>query len=184
MGDRAVIDQVTAALVAHIESWLPDVGTVRVHSLSATEKPFPASNVVIALVAVDAHEHLRSLPLVQTGDGFERPPLHLRLSYAITFTGSHTDAQARLARVLALFHTTPILRAADLTPAVGAKLGALTVQLRNTTADERNHIWTAWGREALLALFYTVDVALVDLLDGVEGWGTVTEHRLGYVGTT
>ena len=182
MGDRDVIDQVTSALVAHMQTRLPELGTVHVHSLSAAETPFPASNVVVALVAVDAHEHMRSLPLVETVDGFERPPLRLRLSYAITFTGAHADAQTRLARVLALFHTAPILRPAQLTPAVGTRLGTLTVQLRNTTADERNHIWTAWGREARLALFYTVDVALVDLLEGAEGWGSVTEHRVDYVG--
>jgi len=179
-----VIDQVTSALVAYMQARLPDLGTVQVHSLSNAETPFPASNVVLALVAVDVHEHLRSLPLVETGDGFQRPPLHLRLSYAITFTGGHTEAQMRLARVLALFHTTPILRTAELTPAVGAKLGTLTVQLRNTTADERNHIWTAWGREARLALFYNVDVALVDLLEGTEGWGTVEQHRIDYAGAT
>ena len=177
-----MIDQVTSALVAHMQSRLPDLGTVQVHSLSAAELQFPASSVVVALIAVDAHEHMRNLPLVETGDGFERPPLHLRLSYAITFTGTHTEAQTRLARVLALFHTTPILRTAELTPAVGARLGTLTVQLRNTTADERNHIWTAWGREARLALYYTVDIAVVDLLEGTEGWGTVTQHRVDYVG--
>jgi len=177
-----LIDQVTSALVAHMQARLPDLGTVQVHSLSAAETPFPASNVVVALIAVDAHEHLRSLPLVETGDGFERPPLHLRLSYAITFTGAHADAQTNLARVLALFHTVPILRTAELTPAVGAELGTLTVQLRNTTADERNHIWTAWGREARLALYYTVDVALVDLLADTRGWGSVSEHRVDYLG--
>jgi hypothetical protein len=183
MGDRAVIDQVTSALVGYMQSRLPDLGTVQVHSLSAGETPLPSSSVVIALAAVDAHEHMRSLPLVETGDGFERPPLRLRLSYVVTFTGDHAEAQTRLASVLALFHTTPILHTAELTPALGAKLGTLTVQLRNTTADERNHIWTAWGREARLALYYTVDVALIDLLDDAEGWGTVTQHRVNYVGS-
>jgi hypothetical protein len=177
-----VIDQVTAALVAHIQSWLPDVGTVQVHSLSAADAALPANKMVMALAAVDVHEHLRNLPVVETGDGFQRQPLHLRLSYVVTHTGPHDEAQLRLARVLALFHTTPILRTADLPPGVGAKLGSLTVQPRNTTADERNNIWTAWGREARLALFYNVDVALVDLLEGIEGWGKVTQHRVDYVG--
>lgn len=179
-----MIDQVTLALVAHIESRLPEVGTVQVHSLSAAENPLPAGNVVVALVAVDEHEHMRSLPHVETGDGFRRQPLHLRLLYVVTFTGLHTEAQTRLAGVLALFHTTPILRIADLPPAVGARLGTLTVQLHNTTADERNHIWTAWGREARLALYYTVDVALVDMLGGADGWGRVARHRVDYVGSS
>lgn len=179
-----MIDQVTSALVSHLQTRLPQIGTVRVHSLSAGETPLPDNSVVLALVAVEEHEHMRSLAPVETEDGFRRQPLHLRLSYAITYTGPHDEAQTRLARVLALFHTTPILRTGDLPPAIGSRLPTLTVQLRNTTADERNHIWTAWGREARLALFYTVDVALVDLLAGEEGWGSVTQVRVEYVGAS
>lgn len=179
-----MIDQVTVALVGHIQTRLPEIGTVQVHSLSAGESPLPDKSIVLALVAIEEHEHLRSLPLVETDDGFRRQPLHLRLSYAVTYTGTHAEAQTRLARVLALFHTRPILRTGDLPPSLGVTLPTLTVQLRNTTADERNHIWTAWGREAMLALFYTVDVALVDLLGGEQGSGTITKHRVDYVGAS
>ena len=177
-----MIDQVTAALVAHIQTRLPDVGTVQVHSLSAADGALPTGKLVIALVAVEESEHLRSLPLVETGDGFQRQPLHLRLSYVITYIGPHDEAQARLARVLALFHTTPILRSGELPPVLATRLGTVTVQLRNTTADERDRIWSAWRREGRLALYYDVDIALVDLLAGEEGWGKVTQHRVDYVG--
>jgi len=71
-----------------------------------------------------------------------------RLSYLITYIGDHDEAQTRLARVLALFHTTPILRAAQLPAPVCDHIDTLTVQLRKTSHDERNHIWTALGRPA------------------------------------
>jgi hypothetical protein len=178
-----VIGLVTAALVRHIESRTPDLGTwVDVHSLSAADPAPVANHLVLALLAVDEHEHLRNSPPVPTEDGFQRAPLHLRLSYLITHIGAHEEAQIRLARVLAIFHTTPILRTGDLPADVAAHVSTLTVRLRNTTADERNHIWSALGRQARLALFYTVDVALIDLLDGPEGWGRVTQHRVDYVG--
>jgi len=176
-----VIDLITAALAGHIESRTPDLGSwVDVHSMSAAD-PAPTTNrLVLALIAVDAHEHLRNTPPVSTPDGYRRAPLHLRLSYLVTHVGPHDEAQARLARVLAIFHTTPILRTADLPADVAAHVSTLTVHLRNTTADERGHIWSALGRQARLALFYTVDVALIDLLGDPDGWGVVTRHRVDY----
>ena len=178
-----MIDLITAALVRHIESRTPDLGSwVDVHSMSAADSAPTTNHLVLALIAVDAHEHLRNSPPVSTPDGYQRAPLHLRLSYLVTHVGPHDEAQTRLARVLAIFHTTPILRTADLPADVAAHVSTLTVRLHNTTADERSHIWSALGRQARLSLFYTVDVALIDLLDGVDGWGTVTQHRVDYVG--
>ena len=83
--------------------------------------------------------------------------------------------------MLALFHTTPILRTAELTPAVGAKLGTLTVQLRNTTADERNHIWTAWGARPAGAVLHRRR-GPGGPARGHRGLGPVTQHRVDYVG--
>jgi hypothetical protein len=178
-----VIELITAALAGHIESRTPDLGSwVDVHSMSAADPAPVANHLVLALLAVDAHEHLRNSPPVSTGDGYQRAPLHLRLSYLITHVGPHDEAQARLARVLAIFHTTPILRTSDLPADVAAHVSTLTVRLCNTTADERSYIWSALGRQARLALYYTVDVALIDLLDGPDGWGIVTKHRVDYVG--
>lgn len=178
-----MIELVTSALVSHIESRTPDLKSwVEVHSMSAADPAPTVNRLVVALVAVDAHEHLRNSPPVPTADGYRRAPLHLRLSYLLTYVGPHDEAQARLARVLAIFHTTPILRTADLPADVADHVRTLTVQLRNTTADERSYIWSALGRQARLALFYTVDVALIDLLDGPDGWGMVTQHRVDYVG--
>jgi hypothetical protein len=177
-----VIDRISAVLVAHIKSRTPDLGSwVEIHSLSAADQDPTDNHLVVALIAVDAHEQLRNSPPVPTARGYRRAPLYLRLSYLITHIGKHDEAQTRLARVLAIFHTTPILHPADLPSDVAAHVSSLTVQLRNTTADERNHIWTALGRQARLALYYTVDVALVDVLDAPEGWGRVTQHRIEYV---
>jgi hypothetical protein len=177
-----VINLITAALAAHIESRTPDLGSwVEGHSMSAADPAPTANHLVLALIAVDAHEHLRNSPPVATADSYRRAPLHLRLSYLLTHVGPHDEAQARL-RVLAIFHTTPILRTADLPAVLAGHVSSLTVHLRNTTADERGHIWSALGRQARLALYYTIDVALIDLLDGPDGWGVVTQHRVDYVG--
>jgi len=107
--------------------------------------------------------------------------MHLRLDYLVTYVGAHDEAQARLARVLAVFHTTPILGPAELPSVVTDHVSQITVRLRTTTADERNQVWTSLGRPARLALFYTVDVVPVDLLAGPDGWGRVVEHQVTYV---
>lgn len=178
-----MIDQVTQALSTHIQNRTPDLGAwVVIHSLSAAEDAPRAQKLVLALIAVDEHDHLRNAPLVQSQDGYRRPPMHLRLHYLITYIGKHEEAQARLARVLAVFHTTPVLRAGDLPSSITDHVDTLTVRLENTTADERNHVWTSLGREGRLALFYTVDVAPIDLLETPDGWGRVEQHRVDYVG--
>ena len=160
---------------------LPLGAWVDLHSLSAADADPTANHLVIALHAVEEHPHLRNRPLVGTPDGYVRPPLALRLHYVITYIGDHDEAQSRLDRVVAVFHTTPIIGRAQLRPALAAQADSITVRLVTTTPDERNQIWGALGRSARLALFYTVDVAPVDLLTR-DGAGTVTAHRIDYVG--
>lgn len=177
-----MIDLVTGALVAHLQTRLPDLGTWVVHSLSNADTAPAKDKLVIALLSVEEHEHTRNAPLVETMNGLQRPPLQLRLNYLITYFGQHDEAQARLARVVSVFHTTPILAAADLPPALAAQVERVTVRLRNTNADERLQTWSSLGRPGRLSLYYTVDVAPVLLLPDADGWGRVTSHEVDYVG--
>lgn len=176
-----MIRDVSETLVDVVHQATPDLGAWAVlSSLSAADADPAANKLAVALYAVEEHPHMRNRPLVSTPDGYVRPPLPLLLRYLMTFTGPHDEAQTRLARVIAAFHTFPILPQSRLTPALAAVVKTITVRLVTTTADERNQIWGALGRSARLALFYEVDVAPIDLLSK-DGAGTVTEHRVEYV---
>jgi len=178
-----VIAEVTDALTDVIHRATPDLGSwVIQHSLSQGDKDAVTdAKGVIALLAVEEHEHLRNLPLVEGNAGLVRAPLALRLHYLVTYWGVHDEAQRRLARVVQAFHTTPILRSADLQPPLSDEVESITVRLVPADHDRRNQIWGALGRSGRLALFYDVDVAPVPVLER-EGAGRVREHRLDYVG--
>ena len=178
-----MISDVSDALVDVIHQATPDLAPWMLqHSLSQGETAAPTDNKgILALLAVEEHEHLRNAPLVEGIAGLVRPPLALRLHYLVTYWGVHDEAQQRLARVVQAFHTTPILRSPDLQPPLADQVESLTVRLVPADHDRRNQIWGALGRSGRLALFYTVDVAPVPVLQR-EGAGRVREHRLDYVG--
>lgn len=179
-----MIREVSETLVDVIEQATPDLGSwVDLSSLSASDKEPTTRHLMVALYALDEHPHLVNRPLVSSPAGHVRAPLALRLHYLISYVGDHAEAQTRLARVVAVFHTAPILGPAMLPPALAATVAGLTVRLVTTTADERNQIWGALGRPARLALFYDVDVAPVDLI-AHDGAGTIQAHQIDYaVGT-
>ena len=177
-----MIDLVTDALVTFLQTRVPDVGTWTVHSLSNADTAPAKDKPVIALIAVDEHEHTRNRPLVDTLNGLQRPPLQLRLEYLLTYVGKHDEAQKRLSRVVSAFHTRPILGSGELSPALAEQVERVTVRLRNTTADERNQIWSALGRNGRLSLFYTVDVAPAPLLPDADGERRIRSHEIDYVG--
>lgn len=169
---------VTQALLDEVHRRTPDLGTWAVAASLSEADPAPAANrLAVALLAVSEHDHLRNAPAVPSPEGFRRAPLALRLHYLMTWTGPHDEAQLRLARVLAVFHTTPVLGPAHLAPELAAQVERVTVRLRTTTADERNQVWGALGRPARLALFYDVDVAAVSPLEPLDGWGRIETSR-------
>lgn len=179
-----MIREVSESLVDVIENATPDLGSwVELSSLSAADKEPTLRRLALALYAVEEHPHLVNRPLVTSPDGYVRAPLALRLHYLVSYTGDHDEAQSRLARVVAVFHTTPIVGPAQLPPALAQDVASLTVRLVTTTADERNQIWGALGRAARLALFYGVDVAPVNLV-AHDGAGAVQAHRIDYVGAS
>ena len=176
-----MIGEISAELVDLVHRATPDLGSwVVIHSLSSAETtPLPERKLILAMLAVEEHEHLRNRPLVEGNAGLVRAPLSLRLHYLVTYIGDHDEAQVRLARVVQAFHTTPILRPPELDAALAERVESLTIRLVPTSHDERNQVWGALGRAGRLSLFYTVDVAAVPVLER-DGAGRVREHRLDY----
>lgn len=181
----AVILEVTEALRGVVLQATPDLGSwITLHSLCQADKtPLPDAKGVLALLAVEEHDHLRNRPLVEGLTGLVRAPISLKLHYLLTFTGDHDEAQRRLARVVQAFHTTPVLRAPYLQPPLADEVDCVTIRLVGPSHDERNQIWGALGRAGRLAVFYDVDVAPVPVLER-EGAGRVLEHRIEYLGAT
>jgi hypothetical protein len=177
-----MITEVSEALRDVIHQATPDYGTwVVLHSLSQADKTqLPETKGILALVAVEEHEHTRNRPLIEGRTGLVRAPLSLKLHYLATFTGDHDEAQRRLGRIVQAFHTTPILRAPLLQPPLADEVETVTVRLVGPSHDERNQIWGALGRPGRLSLFYEVDVAPVPVLER-DGGGRVVEHRIQYV---
>jgi hypothetical protein len=179
-----LIDQVSKTLVDVIQQASPDKDSwVKISSLSAADSAPTVNTLAVALYAVEEHPHLRNRPPVNTAQGYLRPPVALRLRYLMTYWGPHEEAQARLARVIAVFATTPIIGKPQMTPLLAAEVETITVRLMTTTADERFQIWGALGRNARLSLFYEVDVAPVNLI-ARDGSGTITAHRIDYVSSS
>jgi hypothetical protein len=178
-----VIREVSEALRDVVHQATPDLGSwVVLHSLSQADKTLlPDTKGILALIAVEEHAHLRNRPLVESIAGLVRAPLSLKLHYLITYIGEHDEAQSRLGRIVQAFHTTPILRQADLKPTLADMVESVTIRLLAPTHDERNQIWGVLGRAGRLSLFYEVDVAPIPVLER-EGAGRVREHRIDYVG--
>jgi hypothetical protein len=157
---ETIIDYL-AAETADLDDW------VVAAAIDADAPALTANKLHVFLYGVDEHVHMRNLPLESTPAGYVRPPLWLRLSYLVVYNNAdnHLETQARLARVVQVFHTTPILRAPDLRPELLERVETLTIRLRSPSLEERNQIWTGLGRPMRLALYYEVDVAPVPPLE-------------------
>ncbi len=176
-----MIELVTKALVDHLTARTADVdsGWIEATSLESGQA-ITANHLHVCLYAVEEHGHLRNAPLVNGPEGWHRPPLGLRLYYVMTYaSGVQSEVQSRLSRVLQVFHTTPVLGPDALPPEVSKFVERVTIRLHNPPAEERNHLWTAFGRGMRLALYYEVDVAMIPVSER-EGAGTVVEHRIEY----
>ncbi len=156
-----LIDAVSRTLKRHLLSTFPDtMDWVEIAAAPTdSETQWPSGKLVLFLYAVEEAPHFRNLGLRPTADGFEPQPLHLLLSYLVTFsTDDHEEAQKRLERVLAAFHARPRLTAADLEPELVPVVDALTIRLRSMSTEELNRIWTALNHSLRLSLFYEVGV--------------------------
>lgn len=160
-----MIADVTQALIDLIASKTPEtpnwVQATSLHGGTATDPT--AEKLHVFLYAVEEHAHLRNQPPMLTPDGYRRPPLALRLHYLMTYVDtSHLECQSRLAKVAEIFYDTPILGPERLKPALAAKVGRITVRMRNPGAEERSQVWTGLGRPMRLALYYDVDIAPIE----------------------
>ncbi|MGA5761788.1 Pvc16 family protein [Nonomuraea bangladeshensis] len=175
-----MIDEVSRTLVEVLETRAGlGPGWVEVSSLEG-DATLTANKLHICMYAIDEHPHLRNAPPVSTPNGYERAPLCVRLSYVMIYNSTdHLEVQTRLARVVQVFHTVPVLGPELLRPALTPMVERLTVRLYSPPPDERTGLWTAYERGMRLALYYQVDVALLSLLDH-EGHGVVKEHRIVY----
>ena len=175
-----MIRAVSEALVDVIHQNTPDLGDwVVLHSLNSADTGPATTKAALALLAVAPHPHLVNRPLVERAAGLVRAPLALRLHYLVTVFGAHDEAQTKIARIVQVFHTTPIIGRSMLQPPLSTAVDSVTVRLLSPTAEERNQIWSTLGRPGRLALFYEVDVAPVEVIER-EGAGRVRTHRVGY----
>jgi hypothetical protein len=177
-----VIRDVTEALIDLIAAKTPEtpnwVLATGLHGGTGTDPT--TEKLHIALYAVEEHAHLRNQPPVLTPDGYRQAPLSLRLHYLMTYIDSdHLECQARLAKVAEIFHDTPILGPERLRPALAAKVGRITVRMRNPGAEERSQIWTGLGRPMRLALYYDVDVAPIEST-ALEGARAIERREIEY----
>jgi hypothetical protein len=176
-----VIDLVTKALVHQLATATADLGDwVKVAAIDAEATAPTKDTLHVVLYGIDEHDHLRNLPLEPSPAGLVRPPLYLRLSYLLAYFGDrHEEVQRRLARVVEVFHTTPILRAPQLDAQLAARVHSITVRLRSPSLDERNQLWTAMSRPMRLGLYYEVDVAPVPSAQR-DGHGRVSTLDVRY----
>lgn len=160
-----MIADVTQALLDVIVSKTPEtpnwVLATSLHGGTATDPT--AEKLHVFLYAVEEHAHLRNQPPVLTADGYRRPPMALRLHYLMTYIDTnHLECQERLAKVAEIFYDTPVLGPERLKPPLAAKVGRITVRMRNPGAEERSQVWTSLGRPMRLALYYDVDIAPIE----------------------
>jgi hypothetical protein len=176
-----MILEVSEALVDVIHAATPDIGDwVELHSLTQVGTAPTTTDAQLTLIAVAPHPHMINRPLVEGIAGLVRAPLHLRLTYVVTYLGEHSEAQIRLDRIAQAFHTTPIIKRSDLEPPLSDAVESITIRMLSPTADERNQIWGTLGRSGPVSLFYEVDVAPVPVIER-EGAGRMREHRIDYV---
>jgi len=175
---------VTRTLQQQLLDVAPELGSwVEVANLQSDDQAAaPKEKVILFLYAVGENPHLRNLPLEQLADGrYRQPPMALTLSYLITYNSPKaTEGQPRLALVLRAFHTKPRLGPADLDSSIVGQVESLSVRLRAMGPEELNQVWTALNVGLRPALFYEVDVALIEPFETAELTQPVRERELRY----
>lgn len=179
-----MIDEVTRTLVDHLQAATADIGANWIQTTSLGGSGALAQDKLhVCLYAVAEHSHLRNQPLQRAArGGYELPPIALGLHYLLVFessTDDHLEQQARLSRIIQVFHTQPILGPASLSTALPPRVQQLTVRLHSPGPEERSQIWGAYSRPLQLALYYEVDVAFLPPL-AHEGAGEISDHEVRY----
>ena len=140
-----------------------------------------ADKVVLFLYAVSENRHLHNQPPEQLADGrYRQAPLALTLHYLLAYNGPKAEnSQAHLALVLRAFHSKQRLGPAELYQDIQGEVDGLTIRLRAMTPEELNQVWTALNVGMRPALFYDVDVAVIEPQD-VPLTGPVRDREVRY----
>jgi hypothetical protein len=144
---QAIVDVIGSATVEY-GSWIDVAG------LSAAD-PAPApARLTVALYAIAARPTARNVPVVG------RPgALSSTLRYVMVVAGDHLEAQTRLEQVALALDQHPVIEGSSLSPALRGAVDRIAVRARETTDEERYHIWAALARPQMLGLYYDADVA-------------------------
>ncbi len=178
-----MIREVTETLVELIQRETPDLGEWVTPISLHEDATLPGTRLAVCLYAIDEHTHARNRPMEYDGDRYRRPPAMMRLSYMIAFFGgddsvAHLDEQQRLDRVLQVFHNYPTITPTDMSGSLGESVDKLTVRMWSPPIEERNEIWTGFGRSMRLALFYQVDAVPITTTEA--GGPPITSQQIDF----
>ncbi|HEV2875600.1 MAG TPA: DUF4255 domain-containing protein [Thermoleophilaceae bacterium] len=164
----------------------PGIGSsgVEISNLQS-DKPDGASadKLILFLYAVSENRHLHNLPPDQLPDGrYRQAPLALTLHYLITYNSPDAEqGQPRLALVLRAFHSRARLGPSDLHQDIQNDVEGLTIRLRAMGSEELNQVWTALNVGMRPALFYDVDLALLEPFADVPLTPPVSDREARYL---
>jgi hypothetical protein len=175
-----MIYAVSNTLKAYLETRFPEAASwVTIATRRDTEtNTFPQAQLALLLYAVSENPYLRNQGPRSTADGYGPAPLAVTLYYLVAYGSTDAEqVQRRLALVLQAFESATRIGPGELDSELVGKVDQLTVRLRALTPEELNRIWTALGYGMRVALYYEVDVALLEPLE-LELTGPVTERRI------
>ena len=180
-----MIREVSETIADLIESSAPELAPWVSHvGLESDSNTLPNDGLVLSLYSIEENGHMRNRPPELDGEHFRRAAMSMRLSYLVFFNGAatptqHLETQSRLDRVAQIFHTNPILGPAILAPSLIGVIDRLAVRLWSPTAEERNQIWTAFGRPMRLALYYLVETVPI-VPTQADGSTPITTETIEY----
>lgn len=178
-----MIREVTETLISIIHRETPDLGDwaspVSLHEGATV----PSNQLAVFLYRIGEHAHARNRPMEFDGDRYRRPPIMMQLNYLMAWFGAdspqaHLDEQARLDRLIQVFHSHPVIPGSDLPNGVAEHVDQLAVRLWSPTDEERNEIWTGVNRPMRLSLFYRVDAVPIE--PTTRGGPPITEQQIQY----
>lgn len=178
-----MIRDVTESLLSLIHRETPDLGewasAVSLHE-GAT---IPTNQLAVFLYRIGEQAHSRNRPMEFDGERYRRPPMMVQLHYLMAWFGAdgvdaHLDEQARLDRLIQVFHSHPIVEASDLPAALADNVDRLAIRMWSPTDEERNEIWTGVRRPMRLSLFYQVEA--IPITPTTRGGPPITEQQIEY----
>jgi|GEM_PF-679834 len=178
-----MIREVTETLVRTIHRETPDLDPWATAVSLHDGVNIPANQLAVFLYRIGEQTHSRNRPMEFDGERYMRPPMMVQLHYLMAWFGiegpeAHLDEQARLDRLIQVFHSHPIIPASDLPSPLSDQVDRLAIRMWSPTDEERNEIWTGVSRPMRLSLFYQVEA--VPIVPTTRGGPPITEQRINY----